>query len=284
MKIGIIGNGFVGKATSLLECSDVNIIVYDINPKLCNPIGTTLNDIVLCELIFISVPTPMNKDGSCHLDILHSVIDEINNIKPVDELLIINLCTVPIGSSNKINCFFMPEFLTEKNYKHDFINNPDWIFGLKGKAIDVLFIEKIKLLINLSYKNKCINYNKIHFITNNEAEMVKLFKNNFLATKIAFCNEIYQFTKALDINYETIRELSTRDPRISSSHTNVPGHDGKLGYGGTCFPKDTNNLLYQMNEKKIKSYVIKSVVDRNEKVDRIEQDWKQDKNRAYISK
>ena len=114
--------------------------------------------------------------------------------------------------------------------------------------------------------------------------MVKLFKNNFLATKIAFCNEIYQFTKTLDINYETIRELSTRDPRIGSSHTNVPGHDGKLGYGGTCFPKDTNNLLYQMNEKKIKSYVIKSVVDRNEKVDRIEQDWKQDKNRAYISK
>ena len=110
MKIGIIGNGFVGKATSLLECSDVNIIVYDINPKLCNPIGTTLNDIVLCELIFISVPTPMNKDGSCHLDILHSVIDEINNIKPVDELLIINRCTVPVGSSNKINCFLCLNF------------------------------------------------------------------------------------------------------------------------------------------------------------------------------
>ena len=62
MKIGIIGNGFVGSATALLECVDISIIVYDINPNLCNPPNTTLKDICNCDLIFISVPTPMNKN------------------------------------------------------------------------------------------------------------------------------------------------------------------------------------------------------------------------------
>ena len=66
MKIGIIGNGFVGKATFQLKCKDIEILAYDINPELCMPQGITLNDLMSCNLIFISVPTPMNKDGSCY--------------------------------------------------------------------------------------------------------------------------------------------------------------------------------------------------------------------------
>ena len=63
--IGIVGNGFVGSAAGLLLCPDINIFCYDINPKLCYPLGTTLNDLNKCSLIFISVPTPMNSNGSC---------------------------------------------------------------------------------------------------------------------------------------------------------------------------------------------------------------------------
>ena len=65
MKIGIIGNGFVGKATYQLECKDIEIYSYDINPDLCKPSGTKLIDLLFCEIIFVSVPTPMNNDGSC---------------------------------------------------------------------------------------------------------------------------------------------------------------------------------------------------------------------------
>ena len=56
IKIGVIGNGFVGKATKLLECDDINIISYDKNPALCQPLGITINDLSGCEFIFISVP------------------------------------------------------------------------------------------------------------------------------------------------------------------------------------------------------------------------------------
>ena len=80
MNIGIIGNGFVGKATYQLKCKDINILSYDINPKLCNPIGLKLVDLLKCEIIFVSVPTPMKKNGECYLDIEKSLINDLKKI------------------------------------------------------------------------------------------------------------------------------------------------------------------------------------------------------------
>ena len=81
MKIGIIGNGFVGKATMQLMCKDIEIYAYDINPDFCVPQNLQFNDLHECEFIFISVPTPMNKDGSCYLDIVKSVLSDLKKIK-----------------------------------------------------------------------------------------------------------------------------------------------------------------------------------------------------------
>ena len=279
--IGIIGNGFVGKATSLLECPEIVSIIYDIKPELCKPSGTTLADITNCDLIFISVPTPSNKDGSCHLKVLESVVKELEQIQSLDSCLVLNRCTVPVSTSDRLKCYFMPEFLTEKNFEHDFIHNPDWIFGLKGTPQDTLFKEKVQTLINLAQKYNRITSDSIHFVSNKTAESIKLFRNTYLATKVGFCNEFYQFSTKVGVNYETVRELATRDKRIGSSHTIVPGHDGKYGFGGTCFPKDTNNLLNQMTRLGMESYILKGVVERNERVDRPEQDWKLDTGRAF---
>ena len=78
LSIGVIGNGFVGKVTNVLRCDAVDILFYDLDPKLCVPVGTTMEDIVKCDLIFVSVPTPMNKDGSPYLKIVESYIIEMN--------------------------------------------------------------------------------------------------------------------------------------------------------------------------------------------------------------
>ena len=134
MKIGIIGNGFVGNATCQLECKDIEIVVYDKNPELCIPKDTKLNDLVKCEIIFISVPTPMNKDGSCYLNIIKSVLYELNELNY--ENFIVLRSTVPAGTCDSLKCHFMPEFLTEKNYIKDFYNNKDWIFGLLNNEKD----------------------------------------------------------------------------------------------------------------------------------------------------
>ena len=81
INIGIIGNGFVGKATQLLLCENINIIAYDKNPNLCNPTNTTLQDLLICDIIFISVPTPMKSNGECYLGIIESVLNDLKKIK-----------------------------------------------------------------------------------------------------------------------------------------------------------------------------------------------------------
>ena len=73
-----------------------------------------------------------------------------------------------------------------------------------------------------------------------------------------------------------VAELAANDERIGASHTLVPGHDGKRGFGGTCFPKDVNSMVCQMDN----SIILKAVTQRNENVDRPEKEWEQDKGRA----
>jgi nucleotide sugar dehydrogenase len=282
MKIGIIGNGFVGKATNQLKCKDIDILSYDINPDFCYPKGLTLNGMIDCEIIFISVPTPMDKDGSCHLNIVRSVLHDLQNVSYNG--FIVLRSTVPVGTSDELKCYFMPEFLTEKNYVYDFIHNKDWIFGKLGldEEKDLTFESKIRELFHLAIKNDCIKYNNLHFLTNKEAEMVKMFRNCFLSVKVSFCNEIYEFCQKKGVNYENMRRVAANDDRITHSHTAVPGHDGKRGFGGTCFPKDTSSLNYEMKKSGMNPYIMKAAIERNETVDRPEKEWMEDKGRAFV--
>ena len=280
MKIGIIGNGFVGKATRQLECNDIEIVSYDINPEVCVPKGLKLEGMLDCQIIFISVPTPMNKDGSCYLNILESVVKDLDNIN-YKGLRVIR-STIPPGTSDSMDCYFMPEFLTEKNYINDFIDNKNWIFGLLDKNKDNEFKNTILELFELAHKNNKITNNKVTFMSNKEAEIVKLFRNCYLATKIAFCNEIFDFCEKKGVCYENVRKIATEDSRIGFSHTMVPGHDGKRGFGGTCFPKDINSLKHEFTKLNIEPYIINAVIERNETKDRVEKDWNENKGRAVI--
>lgn len=279
MIIGIIGSGFVGNSMKLLECKDIEILVYDIKKELCSPKNINMNDLLICDFIFICVPTPMKSDGSCHIDIVEKVVYDLNNIKY--DGYIICKSTVPVNTCNKLNIRFCPEFLTEKNYKEDFINTENWIIGLLNTNND-LFQLKFTEMINLAYNNKVIKFNNIIYLKNNEAEMIKLFKNSYLATKVSFCNEIYQFCKKKQINYETVINTVTLDPRIEKSHTTVPGHDSNFGFGGTCFPKDIHNLKHQLDSVNSNSFILTSVIKRNEEIDRPKKDWLLDKNRVII--
>ena len=276
MKIGIIGNGFVGKATYQLQCKDIEVKAYDIDPNLCIPRGTTLVDLMECDIIFISVPTPMNKDGSCYVNIVKEVV---NNLHDYSKYIIVR-STVPVGTCDELGCHFMPEFLSEKNYMDDFTNNKDWIFGLLGN--DSNFKKCITELFDLAYKNGKIKNNTLHFVSNKEAELVKIFKNCFLSTKVSFCNEMYQFCKTKHICYENVRKLAAADDRILHSHTFVPGPDGKRGFGGTCFPKDVNGFRYEMKKAGLDPYIMNAIIERNEKIDRPEKDWEANKGRAVV--
>lgn len=278
MIIGVIGNGFVGKATTQLRCKDIELLAYDINPEACEPKGLVLEDMNKCEIIFISVPTPMSKNGSCHLNIVRSVLKDLESINY--QGFVVLRSTVPVGTSDELGIYFMPEFLTEKNFINDFINNKDWVFGLLNKDTDESFKQKMKELFDLAWENACIEHNNLHFLTNKEAEMVKMFKNCFLSVKVSFCNEIYEFCQAHGVEYENVRQIACQDDRILHSHTTVPGHDGRRGFGGTCFPKDTSSLRHEMYKTQMIPYIMDATITRNELVDRPEKDWTTNKGRA----
>ena len=189
-----------------------------------------------------------------------------------------------LRTSDFLGVYFMPEFLTEKNFINDFINNKDWIFGLlnQNETKDINFKNKIRKLFTIAKENNRITHNNLHFLTNKEAEMIKMFRNCFLATKVSFCNEIYEFCRKKNINYENVRKLAANDSRILHSHTSVPGHDGKRGFGGTCFPKDTNSLRYEMLKENINPYIMDAIITRNVTIDRPEEDWMNNEGRAVV--
>ena len=152
MNILIIGFGFVGKATYLVNNKDINIYVYDIYPDLCIPKNLVLKDIIhKVDLVFISLPTPLNIDGTCYTKLIDDVLLQINH----DYVVIRS--TIPIGYCDSKNVFFMPEFLTEKNWKNDFINNKHWIFGIYENCPNDkknIFMDRINNLFNSAYINK----------------------------------------------------------------------------------------------------------------------------------
>jgi UDP-glucuronate decarboxylase len=278
MKIGIVGNGFVGKATKLLKTDNIDIIVYDIRKEACEPLGTGLEDIENCDLIFLCLPTPINHNSNCYTQILEDVIIKLNNPFKVIR------STVPIGFSASQKCFFMPEFLTEANWKEDFIHSKYWIFGLleNNDELNLEFGKRITNLFNISKNEGAIDSSIIHWLTTTEAEYLKLAKNCYLAAKVGIMNELYQIATVKGINYDKVKEIIKLDSRIGKTHMDVPGYGNLFGYGGTCFPKDTHSLYSQFQDNNIHSYYFQTSLIRNEYMDRTVREWATDYWRTTI--
>jgi UDPglucose 6-dehydrogenase len=278
MKIGIIGQGFVGNAVYQKFKQFYNMKTYDLNSSLCNSTYTDMVD--TCNVIFVCLPTPMNKDGSCNLDILTGVLKQLNELEKTFDVdtkyTVILKSTIPPGTTaifnslyENLNVVFSPEFLTERNAVEDFNNQKRIILGgnrpitTKLKPIFLKVFPKIKIIKTDS----------------TYAEMVKYLTNTFLTTKVSFANEMYELCGKLNVDYDKIIEYATEDERLGKSHWSVPGPDGNLGYGGHCFPKDLGALIHKTEQLKTTNNVLKAVRDTNDKI-RGDRDWEQMKGRA----
>jgi UDPglucose 6-dehydrogenase len=249
----------------------------------------TLTDVVSkAELIFVCVPTPMRKDGSVHTGIVESVIKDIVDEavrlgRATDTFVVVVKSTVYPGFTNDmkkkypVRLVFSPEFLTEKNSVGDFENTNRILLGGDQEDGRVAF----KFFEARLYDKIMLNQVLVAVCRPQEAEMTKLFTNGILMTKVLFCNEIYQLCQAMKINYEEVRALATLDRRIGLSHTYVPGHDGQLGAGGHCFPKDINNVRDLCRKYDVAEKLFTAVIDRNNEI-RTEKDWEEMKGRAVI--
>ena len=158
---------------------------------------------------------------------------------------------------------FNPEFLTQRSANLDFINQSRFIFG--GASSDT------KPVIEL-YKQRFGQTIRIIDTDYKSAELIKYMCNTFFATKVGFLNEIYQIAKKLDLDWELILEGFVSDGRIGHSHIQVPGPDGKFGFGGACFPKDVNALINYADTIGISLNTLKGAWETNLLV-RPERDW-----------
>ena len=274
--MGIIGNGFVGKACQILsECSLVTCVVYDIDPEKCIPKGATLSDILETDLIFVCVPTPSKPDGRCDTSIVESVVSQLRESSSTSGIIVRS--TVPPGTCEALKIIHMPEYLTERNWRDDFRMNPVWHVGV---PTEVCFdyesaCRHLQLILTACKRENVIRSDEIELEHTSATEMTKYMRNCMLAARVALCNEIESFCRAKRISYKDVRRMALQDPRVGSSHTNVPGHDGQRGYGGTCLPKDLKAMVYEMNKTEVAPLVLQACDTRNDSIDRPSQDWKQ---------
>ena len=282
-KIGVIGNGFVGGAVKFgfsptVGC-DAEVRVYDKDPKKStHTLEETVNE---SDFIFLSVPTPANSNGSINTDILAGAIKDINDISTRENYIIIRSTVTP-GTTRelqkdypKLNLLFNPEFLTERSANFDFINQSRFIIGSGDSMSSASGAESFEELLKARF-GECIAFMHTTYET---AEMIKYMSNCFFATKVSFMNEMYQISEKSNVNWQQAIDGLVADGRICHSHFNVPGHDGKFGFGGSCFPKDIQALINFGETNGVDMKVLKGVWEKNLEV-RPEQDWKKLKGRA----
>ena len=278
MKIGIVGQGYVGTAVKEVFSKHYEVDTYDLDKDKCSV--DYLEDLVeLTNIIFVCVPTPMKKDGSCDTSIVEAIVKDINDMvvsRNVSDRIVAIKSTIPPDTTNRLNkechnisVIFNPEFLTEANFIDDFKNQNRIIIGGERPSTT-----KLRQVYSLVFPNV-----PIIKTGSKTAEMVKYFTNTFLATKVSFANEMKQICDEINIDYDKVVEYSTYDERLGKSHWAVPGPDGKLGFGGSCFPKDINALVKMCEEYDFYPNVLVGAIETNLDV-RPEEDWKKLRGRA----
>jgi UDP-glucose 6-dehydrogenase len=125
----------------------------------------------------------------------------------------------------------------------------------KHHKCDIEKYNKLKELYKTNYPMA-----KISECNSDESESMKLFVNNFYASKIQLFNEYYLLCEKTGVDYNRVKELMIGNDWINPMHTNVPGTDGQLSYGGYCFPKDTHALNEYMKREGTSNIVLDSVI------------------------
>lgn len=245
LTIGIIGGGTVGRALARCYQEHVqHVRVWDKDPTRSTvklPFDALDND-----LIFVCVPETQLESifASSQIDNFHKSTFVIKS-------------TTPIGTTRRLmeeyglpNLVHSPEFLTERCAMtdvqmpaHNLVGVPyeaeasKWNLDIARRWDDRGYSTLIRL-----YQSRFRGV-PVSLMSSDESEAVKLFLNGFFSVKVAFFNELYQLAKALDLNWNVIHSAMLEDGRICQSHTQVPGPDGQLGFGGKCLPKDLLTLL-----------------------------------------
>jgi nucleotide sugar dehydrogenase len=258
--ISIIGLGFVGGSmVKSFKMKGFQVKGYDKFNE-----SDSFEECLDSEIMFLALPTIFNEETNTYdKEPMHETCIKLveNNYKG---LVVIKSTVEPETTkkfSQQYNLKFIhnPEFLTAATAFEDFHNQKHIVLGKGPNITD----NDMKILVEF-YK-KSYPDAEISICTSTESESMKSFVNCFYAAKVQFFNELYLLCKSMDCDYDTVKNLMLKNKWINPMHTNVPGTDGSLSYGGYCFPKDTNALLQFMKTKNTSHKVMEAVIEeRNE--------------------
>lgn len=273
--VGIVGYGFVGKAVAQLrDAYEVNI--YD--PYIEEYSGVENQDAAyLSDFVFLCVPTPTTEEGS-HLDM--EIVEGCArtwswyNLRghqggPNEDSVLVIKSTLNAGTVDSLSSLLdtdrivhNPEFLTQRTAMEDFRSPVEVIVG--GA------LEPAMAVVNLykGYYPIGDNEPKYYMVPPHMAELIKMTRNSFYSLKVSFFNEVYELCQALDINYADFRKVFTLDgehPWVAKQHTQVPGPDGKLGFGGACLPKDSQGLVELADALGVDMQTLRAAVESNKR-------------------
>ena len=258
MKTSIIGLGFVGGSMKKsFELKGANVKGYD---KFKTDTDS-FEDCLDSDIAFLALPTifdeeKMSYDRSCILEVCERLNDAnysgIVVIKStVEPTTTVELCE----KFPSLKFVHNPEFLTAATAFEDFHNQKHIVLGKGTTATD----ENIQILCDfyaMYYPDA-----EISTCTSTESESMKSFVNCFYSVKIQFFNELYALCNKTGCDYNTVRDLMLKNKWINPMHTDVPGIDGQISYGGYCFPKDTNALLHHMKREGCPHLVLQATVE-----------------------
>ena len=290
ISLGIVGLGILGTAIYETFKSFPNTIIkcYDkYKTNSSNSSNSSINYTILkelcdCEIIFLCLPTKFDNDLKEYNKTEIEIVCEQLALFKYEGIIMLKSTVEPTTTRNLsikyknihpyFNIVHCPEFLSANTATEDFKNQKHIVIGI----VDFDIVNK-KLEENKS--NKFNKYDTIQYLldlfesffpkakisicSSNESESMKLFCNSFYATKIQYFTEIKLLCDKMDIDYDNVKDLMLQNSWINPMHTQIPGHDGEISFGGKCFPKDIKALNQVCAKFGISHKVIESVVKEN---------------------
>lgn len=291
MKIAIAGTGYVGLVTGvcLAEIGHENVVCVDVDKRKVDLMKAGVSPIYEehleelmrknyengridyttnykdaykdADIIMIAVGTPERSDGSANLDYIKKVAKQIASSVTKDTLVVIK-STVPIGTNDAIEKFIRENL--KNNVSIELASNPEFLS--QGTAVmDTLNASRIVIGVESEWAQNILEavykpFNQPIVVTNrNSAEMIKYASNDFLALKISFMNDIANLCEIVGANIEDVAKGMSYDERIGSKFLKAG-----IGYGGSCFPKDTKALHWLASHNGYELKTVKSAIEVNE--------------------
>ena len=291
MKIAIAGTGYVGLVTGvcLAEVGHENVVCLDVDKQKVDLMKDGVSPIYEehleelmkknyekgridyttnykdaykdADIIMIAVGTPERSDGSANLDYIKKVAKQIASSVTKDTLVVIK-STVPIGTNDAIEKFIRENL--KNNVRIELASNPEFLS--QGTAVmDTLNASRIVIGVESEWAKNILEkvykpFNQPIVVTNrNSAEMIKYASNDFLALKISFMNDIANLCEIVGANIEDVAKGMSYDERIGSKFLKAG-----IGYGGSCFPKDTKALHWLASHNGYELKTVKAAIEVNE--------------------